>query len=480
MKPNNVYLVVFTGIFIVLVIIVFFADISFTRILCKKTCNIEECLDSPLIKHTFAVVEPDKHGSATSGKLFKGESIRKFDSDSLKFSNLDNNHNYKNVSTFKPRDCKLWSVVTTIFEPSEAVIRQSKLKNWCLVVVGDKKGPFSYDISSNTNFVFLSSVEQIAMEVDYPISAILPWNHFGRKNLGYLFAIVNGAKLIWDFDDDNVLLAEDGIPMSIPNFPIIEMNTMTLSSSEKFELTVLEPILPMSKDQAPVFNPYPFMGAPSSPCWPRGYPLDAIKYNYSEIKFVKKTLEMDEVGIVQSLANNDPDVDAIYRLTQPLPFSFQTSPASISPTVISVPHDIYSPYNAQATLHTYNSFWSLLLPVTVHGRVSDIWRGYIFQRLARDIGVKLVFSSPIVAQYRNVHNYLADFDSEQHLYMRTGRLIEQLSDWKPVANSLPGRIEELWVMLYERDYIQLNDVLIVQTWLRALFDAGYKFPALKN
>lgn len=28
----------------------------------------------------------------------------------------------------------------------------------------------------------------------------------------------------------------------------------------------------------------------------------------------------------------------------------------------------------------------LLLPVTVHGRVSDIWRGYIGQRIMRDIG----------------------------------------------------------------------------------------------
>ncbi len=33
----------------------------------------------------------------------------------------------------------------------------------------------------------------------------LPWNSFGRKNVGYLFAIAHGAKIIWDFDDDNYL-----------------------------------------------------------------------------------------------------------------------------------------------------------------------------------------------------------------------------------------------------------------------------------
>ena len=33
----------------------------------------------------------------------------------------------------------------------------------------------------------------------------LPWNSFGRKNVGYLFAISQGAKVIFDFDDDNII-----------------------------------------------------------------------------------------------------------------------------------------------------------------------------------------------------------------------------------------------------------------------------------
>jgi hypothetical protein len=110
--------------------------------------------------------------------------------------------------------------------------------------------------------------------------------------------------------------------------------------------------------------------------------------------------------------------------------------------------------------------------------VSDIWRGYIFQRLARDIGVKLLFSPPIVAQFRNAHNYLADFDSEQHLYMRSGKLVSQLSQWAPTSTTLPGRMEELWVMLYERNYIQSSDVVIMQVWLQSLINAGYIFPKL--
>ena len=71
---------------------------------------------------------------------------------------------------------------------------------------------------------------------------------------------------------------------------------------------------------------------------------------------------------------------------------------------------------SQATLFERDSFWGLLLPVTVHGRVTDIWRSFFTQRLMWDVGQQLAFSNPFVTQYRNVHNYLADFNSEKPLY----------------------------------------------------------------
>jgi hypothetical protein len=76
-------------------------------------------------------------------------------------------------------------------------------------------------------------------------------------------------------------------------------------------------------------------------------------------------------GIQQSLADFHPDIDAIHRLTRrPLTFSFDsTTPFS----ALYGADGMYSPYNAQATLHHYSAFWGMLLPVSVHGRVSDIW-----------------------------------------------------------------------------------------------------------
>lgn len=138
---------------------------------------------------------------------------------------------------------------------------------------------------------------------------LLPWNHFGRKNVGYLYAILHGALEIWDFDDDNGLLLDD--MLQIPDkTPDNKTNTINVRELKYYSY--------------PSFNPYPLMGAPSSPCWPRGIPLEHIKSNLTsfQLSFTTTRLPVQHIGIIQSLANHDPDMDAIYRLTQPLPFDF--------------------------------------------------------------------------------------------------------------------------------------------------------------
>ena len=61
-------------------------------------------------------------------------------------------------------------------------------------------------------------------------------------------------------------------------------------------------------------------------------------------------------------------------------------------------------YNAQATLHMQATLWALMLPVTVHGRVSDIWRGYVVQRIMMLLDLRLIFSPALVKQV-NIRKY---------------------------------------------------------------------------
>lgn len=75
----------------------------------------------------------------------------------------------------------------------------------CFVVVGDRRGPAEYNISDvRGHIVFLDVPSQ--EELPYASMEHIPWNHFGRKNVGYLYAIQHGAKIIYDTDDDNKLI----------------------------------------------------------------------------------------------------------------------------------------------------------------------------------------------------------------------------------------------------------------------------------
>jgi len=144
-----------------------------------------------------------------------------------------------------------------------------------------------------------------------------------------------------------------------------------------------------------------------------------------------------------------------------------------------VPTGVLTPYNAQATLHFKAGFWALLLPITVHGRVSDIWRSYFAQRLFWDVGLQMGFlARPLVVQDRNPHSNLGDLDAERDLYQKSEHLINFLGRWKGKGKTLIARIEELWVTLYEHQYIELEDVVLMQQWLQSLLDIGYAFPEL--
>jgi hypothetical protein len=61
------------------------------------------------------------------------------------------------------------------------------------------------------------------------------------------------------------------------------------------------------------------------------------------------------------------------------------------PSVIQIPNNVITPYNAQATIHFYAAFWALYLPISVSGRVSDIWRSFIAQAFFKHQGVSVGF-----------------------------------------------------------------------------------------
>ncbi len=408
--------------------------------------------------------------SAASGKLFSGKPKFQFPIKDIKFgkgiipkkSNAMSKGNLKQ-DKFNYK-CDKWSVVTTIFDPSESIIKQANLgEDWCLVIVGDRKTPKEYKVNGSSKVAYLDAdYQESYLNQKFPdFMKKIPWNSFGRKNVGYLFAIDHGAKYVWDFDDDNLLLT-DTFPFSL--------------NSEKYRIQI-----PRSSNST-TYNPYPGLGAlvgRNTPVWPRGFSLVHIKDSESYRKeFVCGNIPSSKMGVVQSLANHDPDVDALFRIILKTPFDFSTKILTSLP--VAVPHNSLSPMNAQACLFFENSLWMLLLPVSVHGRVADIWRSYIGLRLLKEVGIVAIFTPPMVAQFRNAHNYLADLQSEIPLYEKATAIVEDLSKHRLTSSSFPGMIEEMFIYMYERDYISIDDVYLAQEWIQALLNVNYPFPTVKK
>jgi hypothetical protein len=238
------------------------------------------------------------------------------------------------------------------------------------------------------------------------------------------------------------------------------------------------------------FNHHPLMGAPIENSWARGFPLMHIqnKSTQGTVLQTNVTIGLDAVGVLQFCADGNPDVDAVHRLVHPLPMLFrqptnETSFLRQNPThgALLVPINAFAPYNAQATVHTYQGLWALFLPLTVPGRVSDIWRAYFAQAIFRHVGLSVVMLPPNIQQERNEHNYLADMQAELDLYLKGGELCEFLNHWSPAkAHTVPEQMESLWIELYERGYIELKDVGMMQRWLTALVEIGYVFPSTAN
>ena len=377
--------------------------------------------------------------SATTGYLFTGDKKREFVGEIEPVMDVvDTSGEERSLSVV---------VMTTISDEMPlGVKRASELTNWQVVVAGDFDGP-NGDWFSSGQLVAYSIERQNSFSI---LSTLLPLRSFGRKNVAYLHAIGNGAEQILDLDDDNIIDTE--------SFNLLNYITLLVSASK-------------------IYNPY--KGRAKANVWPRGFPLSFIK---QENKYEQSNSSCSPL-VTQLLANTDPDVDAIYRLTSELPLNFSHFPYDIGLSI-----GTFAPFNAQSTLFRKKSFWALYLPVTVNGRVSDIWRGYVAQRIGWHLlesskDCFLSFSGQIVIEHkRNPHNLMKDFSAESDLYLKTEALLDFLAKWQPQTEqlTLPQIMISLYIELFERGFVEKEEIQFVKIWLQELHRLGYTYPLVRS
>ncbi|KAF9375959.1 hypothetical protein CPC16_000440 [Podila verticillata] len=331
---------------------------------------------------------------------------------------------------------KNWIVVTTINPPTDAMNLLCNLPEWNVVVVADTKSSSEWKCGT---CVYLTVGEQQCL--GFGIVPIIPFKAYTRKNIGYLWAIKQGATTVFDTDDDNLPTSKEIIFEPSTESFVVFSNATTSRS----------------------VNIYSHFGRPD--VWPRGFPLPQIDIHQQHEYLPSYGLLPDKLRdvvappalIQQGLADLDPDVDAIFRLTRQQELK-RIKFCQESPSIRLAP-GTFCPFNSQMSF-----------------RVCDIWRGYWVQRLLWDVNGSLAFTKPTVEQIRNAHNYLDDFKDEIQLYTDTTRLIDFLANWTSTSTDLETRIVELMMAMAAEKFIGDADVDLAQRWIKDLQSIGYKFP----
>ncbi len=320
-------------------------------------------------------------------------------------------------------------VITSIFAPTKAVKLFSKLKDYSLIVVGDKKSPKEY-ICDNAKFI---SVDE---KLNYQIEAVLPYNHYSRKMIGYLYAMQNGARAIVDTDDDN-------LPYEDWAFPEFEGSFLQVPEGSGF------------------VNVYAYYT--KQKIWPRGLPLNLI--NKEPVALLEA--EPVQIGFWQGLADGDPDVDAIYRLTDNGPCIFEKDMPPLTLGKNSI-----CPFNTQNTICRSELFSLLYLPSTVTFRFTDILKGLVAQPIMWNYGYALGFVTANVFQERNEHDYMKDFESEIPCYLASQNVVDIVIDSMKTSANINENLFRAYENLAKHNIVNEAELPILEAWIKDVESLG--------
>lgn len=321
-------------------------------------------------------------------------------------------------------------VVTSISAPNKAL---EELAAGCVregihfFVIGDQASPADFSLEG-CDFYSLGKQKR----TDLQLARECPTKHYARKNLGYLLAMQSGAELIIETDDDN------------------------LPYDSFWQQRQLQHNCPLVKQQGWV-NVYRYFTEAN--IWPRGLALEAVLQQAPETESM--TTQTMYCPIQQGLADENPDVDAIYRLVLPLPQNFRRDGA------IALGRGSWCPFNSQNTTW-YPAAWLLMyLPSYCSFRMTDIWRSFIAQRIAWENGWPVLFHGPTVWQERNEHNLMRNFDDEIPGYQHNHRICQELEalQLKPGRQNIGSNLKQCYARLIELRFISENEMNLLNLWL---------------
>lgn len=332
-------------------------------------------------------------------------------------------------------------VVTTINPPTVSLNRIAKgaAENaWKLIVAGDTKTP-SEPFTVRDDIDFIGYGEQ--SKSGYALAKVARERSYTRKMFGYLRAIESGASYIVETDDDNW-------PKS--DF-FVDRDKMFGVESDLEEFCAL----PTYRSTG-WLNIYRYF-APASNIWPRGFPLSLIG---KPLPVESEGQKQNDALILQGLADGAPDVDAVHRFVYPgVEFLFDRR----RPLQLGV--GSWCPFNSQNTSWKKEAFLLLYLPATCSFRMTDIYRGYIAQRIVHELGKSVIFHDATVHQDRNEHSIIRDFKDEVMNYCDDGGFVSSLEGLDLSGASKSQMIRLCYELAVSEGYCDPEEKIILEAWI---------------
>lgn len=320
-------------------------------------------------------------------------------------------------------------IITSIASSENPVLKmiaeQSGSLNIPFIVVGDEKSPRDFKLSGCD---YYSKEHQETLPFD--LAKKIPLNHYSRKNIGYLLAISKGADIIIETDDDN----------------------LPLEGFWKERMEIVDALLVREKGWVNVYQYFT-----DKPIWPRGFSLEHIKDILPEQEMESSV----QCPIQQGLVDENPDVDAIYRLVLPLPFNFRKSKQ------VALGKNSICPFNSQNTTWFKDAFPLLYLPSYCSFRMTDIWRSFVAQRIAWTCGWSVLFHESTVRQERNDHRLMQDFFDEEPGYHNNARIVDALDSLllRDGIQNVMSNMVRCYQELIRLELVGANEMSLLKAWL---------------
>lgn len=316
-------------------------------------------------------------------------------------------------------------VITSIASPNEVLKAHAKgaqENNIDFIVIGDTKSPANFELAGCR---FFSIAEQEGL--NFKLAKILPKRHYARKNLGYLLAKDNDV--IIETDDDN--------------FPY---DTFWLERKRELPAEVFL--------NSGWVNVYGYFSKEN--IWPRGFPLHHLQNNVEH----KASLQNINCPIQQGLADVNPDVDAVYRMTLKLPINFDKHNS------LALAKNSWSPFNSQNTTWFKEAFPLMYLPSYCSFRMTDIWRSFIAQRIAWTCDWPVLYHNSTVWQERNDHSLIKDFEDEIPGYLHNETICRKLEelDLASGEKNVLANLIRCYEMMTENNFIGKEEMQLVEAF----------------